>query len=57
MSSTMVLTAEEALELLAYPDTATRTADPAGYAAQLDTICRAVAQHLVGHSGLDQSAP
>ena len=39
------------------PDTAVRTADPAGYAAALDAVCRAVAQHLVAHFGLDRNMP
>jgi Family of unknown function (DUF6092) len=29
------------------PETATRSLDPAGYAAALDAVCRAVAEHLV----------
>ena len=33
------------------PGMAVRTADPAGYAAKLDAVCRAVAQHLVAHLG------
>lgn len=37
------------------PDTAVRTADPAGYAEKLDAVCRAVAEHLVSHFGLGQS--
>ena len=36
------------------PQTATRMADPAGYAAQLDAMCAAVANHLVEHFGLDK---
>jgi hypothetical protein len=36
------------------PSTAVLTADPAGYTAQLDDVCRAVAQHLARHFGLDR---
>ena len=36
------------------PDLAVRTADPAGYASALDVVCRAVAEHLVTHFGLDR---
>ena len=36
------------------PDLAVRTADPAGYVAALDAVCRAVAEHLVTHFGLDR---
>ena len=39
------------------PDTAVRTADPAGYTAALDAVCRAVAQHLVIHFNQDRNAP
>lgn len=39
------------------PDLAVHTADPAGYAAQLDLVCRAVGEHLVAHFGLDRRAP
>src|SRR5215831_13133571 len=39
------------------PDLAVRTSDPAGYVAALDTICRAVGEHLVTHFGLDRKAP
>ena len=39
------------------PDLAVRTADPAGYVAALDAVCRAVGQHLVTHFGLDRRAP
>jgi len=39
------------------PDAALRSVDPAKYAAQLDAVCRAVADHLVSHFGLDGSAP
>ena len=38
------------------PDAAFRTADPARYAADLDLVCRAVADHLVRHFGLDPDA-
>jgi Family of unknown function (DUF6092) len=33
---------------------AVRVADPAGYTARLDELCRAVAQHLVDHFGLER---
>ena len=36
------------------PDLAVRTADPAGYVAALDSVCRAVGDHLVTHFGLDR---
>jgi hypothetical protein len=39
------------------PELAVRTADPDGYAAALDEVCRAVGQHLVVHFGLDRRAP
>jgi Family of unknown function (DUF6092) len=39
------------------PDLAVRTSDPAGYVASLDTLCRAVGEHLVTHFGLDRKAP
>jgi hypothetical protein len=39
------------------PDAALRSIDPAKYAAQLDAVCRAVADHLVSHFGLGGSAP
>jgi hypothetical protein len=39
------------------PEMAVRTADPAGYAEKLDGVCRAVAEHLVAHFGLDRRAP
>jgi Family of unknown function (DUF6092) len=39
------------------PELAVRTDDPAGYAAALDELCRAVAEHLVGHFGVDRRAP
>ena len=38
------------------PDAALRTADPARYAAELDLVCRAVAEHLVHHFGLGPKA-
>lgn len=31
------------------PDAALRSVDPTKYAAQLDAVCRAVGEHLVGH--------
>ncbi|HXJ82634.1 MAG TPA: DUF6092 family protein [Candidatus Methylomirabilis sp.] len=34
------------------PETAVRTSDPTGYAAKLDGVCRAIAQHLVAHLGV-----
>ena len=39
------------------PDTAVRTADPAGYAAAIDAVCRAVAEHLVAHFYRDRDTP
>ena len=39
------------------PELAVRTADPAGYVAALDGMCRAVGQHLVTHFGLDRKRP
>jgi len=36
------------------PDLAVRTADPAGYVAALDGVCRAIGEHLVAHFGLDR---
>lgn len=39
------------------PSLAVRTADPAGYVAGLDALCRAAGQRLVEHSGLDRQAP
>jgi len=39
------------------PDLAVRTADPAGYVAALDAVCRAVGEHLVAHFGLDRKGP
>jgi len=36
------------------PDLAVRTADPAVYVEALDAVCRAVAEHLVIHFGLDR---
>jgi len=38
------------------PDLAIRTADPVGYVAALDRVCRAVGQHLAAHFGLEGSA-
>ena len=38
------------------PDLAVRTADPAGYVAALDRVCRAVGEHLVTHFGLDRTS-
>jgi len=35
------------------PDLAVRTADPTGYVAALDRMCRAVGEHLTSHFGLD----
>jgi hypothetical protein len=35
-------------------DGAVRTVDPTAYAGTLDELCRAVAQHLVQHFGLDR---
>jgi Family of unknown function (DUF6092) len=39
------------------PELAVHTADPAGYAAALDAVCRAVGEHLVVHFGLDRKTP
>ena len=39
------------------PELAVRTADPAGYAAALDDVCRAVGEHLVVHFGVDRRTP
>jgi hypothetical protein len=39
------------------PELAVRTADPAGYSAALDDLCRAVGEHLVVHFGVDRGAP
>jgi uncharacterized protein DUF6092 len=39
------------------PDAAVRSVDPTKYAAQLDVVCRAVADHLVSHFGSGRSAP
>jgi hypothetical protein len=36
------------------PDLAVRSADPEGYTAALDAVCRAVGQLLVAHFGLDR---
>ena len=38
------------------PQTSTLMADAAGYTAQLDAVCAAVAAHLVRHFGLDRGA-
>ncbi|GAA4244704.1 DUF6092 family protein [Dactylosporangium darangshiense] len=38
------------------PQTATRSADPDGYAATLDTMCRVLAEHLVTRYGIDRAA-
>lgn len=34
----------------------TRTPDPEGYVANLDSLCSAVANHLVTHFGLDRGS-
>ena len=39
------------------PELAVRTADPAGYTAALDDVCRAVGEHLVAHFGVDRRTP
>jgi hypothetical protein len=39
------------------PELAVVTADPAGYAAELDDVCRAVGEHLVVHFGVDRGTP
>ncbi|WP_238020052.1 DUF6092 family protein [Dactylosporangium sp. AC04546] len=39
------------------PQTATRSADPDGYAAALDAMCRSLAEHLVTRYGIDRGAP
>jgi hypothetical protein len=39
------------------PELAVRTADPAGYSAALDDLCRAVGEHLVRHFGVDRRVP
>ena len=39
------------------PEMAVRTADPAGYAAAVDAVCRAVAEHLVDRFYRDRDAP
>jgi Family of unknown function (DUF6092) len=39
------------------PELAVRTADPAGYAAALDDVCRAVGEHLLLHFGVDRRTP
>jgi hypothetical protein len=38
-------------------ETAAGTIDPAGYAASLDAVCRAVAEHLVVHFARSRTAP
>jgi len=35
--------------LRALPDAALRSVDPGKYATELDTVCRAVGEHLVSH--------
>ena len=37
------------------PATATRSLDPHRYAAGLDAVCEALAEHLVTHFGVDRS--
>ena len=39
------------------PDLAVWTADPGGYVAALDAVCRALGEHLVTHFGLDRKRP
>jgi hypothetical protein len=39
------------------PELAVRTADPAGYAAALDDVCRAMGEHLLLHFGGDRRMP
>jgi hypothetical protein len=39
------------------PDLAVHTADPVGYAAALDGVCRAVGEHLVVHFGVNRRTP
>jgi hypothetical protein len=39
--------------LKALPDAALRSVDPARYATELDAVCQAVGEHLVGHFGPD----
>jgi hypothetical protein len=39
------------------PELAVHTADPAGYAAAVDDVCRAVGEHLVVHFGVDRRTP
>ena len=39
------------------PEAALRSVDPTKYAAQLDAVCRAVGEHLVGHFGVGRAAP
>ncbi|HVQ78022.1 MAG TPA: hypothetical protein VMT79_21085 [Candidatus Binatia bacterium] len=38
------------------PPLAVLTADPPGYTAQLDAVCRAVGQHLAAHFDLGRPA-
>ena len=40
----------------ALPESVLRSIDPGKYAAELDTVCRAVGDYLVSHFG-DRSAP
>jgi hypothetical protein len=39
------------------PDLAVRTADPTGYVAALDRVCRAAGQYLSAQFGLERGAP
>ena len=39
------------------PETATRSADPDGYVAALDAVCRGLAEHLVGVFDVDRGDP
>jgi len=39
------------------PELAVRTADPAGYVAALDEVCRAVGEHFVVHFGVGRRTP
>jgi len=55
-------TSPETRALLAGPfrqilETAVGTTDPTRYAATLDGVCRAVAEHLVAHFGRSRTAP
>ncbi|HYV56602.1 MAG TPA: DUF6092 family protein [Candidatus Nitrosopolaris sp.] len=43
--------------LKALPEAALRSVDPTKYSAQLDTVCRALGDHLVGHFGGDRKVP